>query len=205
MAASAFDQIGQQPTQSPAGGMADQWRGFLAKPENRAALLQFGVSMLGSRGGGFARNLSTSVGHAATARSKNLASQAESSQSQFDQGLKVAELGISERKAAAEELKARKYKGGSEDSTKGQVTPKDETEMWMDFAGKQLELNPETPIANLRQQFQELRGGAGASAPGAITGGPATQMFGPAYEGKIVRDQTTGQMFRVTNGRAVPQ
>src|SRR6266540_1778883 len=58
------------PTQAPAGdALRSGWQEFLAHPENRAGLLQFGLSMLASPGGNtLGQNIGQSLGEGMAAR-----------------------------------------------------------------------------------------------------------------------------------------
>lgn len=74
----------QSATPQPEVGndLKGQWQTFLAQPENRAALLQFGISMLAPPPGGtLASNIGSAIGQGAEARSRNISSQAAGAES----------------------------------------------------------------------------------------------------------------------------
>lgn len=178
--------------------LVDSWRGWLAKPENRAGLVQFGLQMMQPIGAG-----QTPIGHAAEAAGAgfeahdvNLVERAKAASEQQQQSLE-------ERKVAAQETAA-KSKGGVplstlftqrataargksaawakyvEDNAKSIATQANdplqvEGNPYVEFKGKteadirDFILNDPTWQKRLKSSFELLHGGPGAIPEGGQT------------------------------------
>lgn len=77
-------------------GLKDRWRNFLSSPDNRAALVQFGVNMLQPLGAGdsFLSQLGRSAGSAAEAVGRRQAAREEQREANFEREMELAGLGL---------------------------------------------------------------------------------------------------------------
>lgn len=169
------------PTATPAGDtLRSGWQEFLSHPENRAGLLQFGVSMLAASGSGntLAQNIGGSLGEGLAARGDAVNTEAATAAAAHKTAREdaLANATIDYRRAAA--AKARRPAAGKAASTKGELTPKDYTKEWLKFAKDARSENPDAPIAELKAQFNELWGaaspdvGTGTATPAAPAATP---------------------------------
>jgi hypothetical protein len=163
----------QAGTPQPEEGsdLKSEWKTFLDQPENRAALLQFGISMLNPQGGNLGANIGTAIGQGAEARDRALAGQAE--QAAAVQKGRESEALIAQRLATAGKA-SRQARGpggssgaGATTATKD-MTPKELTKEWIKFAKDKRELDPDAPIADIRAEFDAI---IGASAPAPAAAG----------------------------------
>lgn len=100
-----------QSTDASKSGIRQAWEQFSARPENNAALLQFGLAMLQPRAPGQSGigQFANAVGQGAEAADRNVATQQAEQQRQFLQGEKTAELALKGREAGARETTANAY------------------------------------------------------------------------------------------------
>lgn len=100
-----------QSADASKSGIRQAWEQFSARPENNAALLQFGLAMLQPRAPGQSGigQFANAVGQGAEAADRNIATQQAQEQQQFLRNEKTSELALKGREAGARELTAQAY------------------------------------------------------------------------------------------------
>jgi hypothetical protein len=94
-------EVGPKPqTPEAHAALASRWESFFNKPETRAALIQFGVSMLqaGRPGSGFLENLGRSAGEAGEASNRAAAIREAEAERARVAGIEEREISLKERK-----------------------------------------------------------------------------------------------------------
>lgn len=100
-----------QSSDNSKSGIRQAWEQFSARPENNAALLQFGLAMLQPRAPGQSAvgQFANAIGQGAEAADRNVATQQAQEQQQFLRNEKTAELALKGREAGARETTANAY------------------------------------------------------------------------------------------------
>lgn len=150
------------------------WQEFLSHPENRAGLLQFGVSMLAApQGNTLAQNIGGALGEGLQARGDTINAQAatESATQKAEREDALANSLIGYRQALS--VKARRPPVGKAGSTAGTFTPKDRTKEWLKFVKDRRVEEPDAKIADLKSEFDEVMAVAEPGAAAAPSVAPA--------------------------------
>ncbi len=100
--------MGQQPLPEERAGLASRWQDWMGRPENRAALLQFGLQMLQPVGAGQSQAgaIGQSIGAGAEAQQANIEQQIGRAATGEELGLKARQVGAQEETARAATTRA---------------------------------------------------------------------------------------------------
>lgn len=170
------------------------WQEFLSKPENRAGLLQFGLSMLNpvNPGGSLASNIGGAMGEGFAVRGATLQAQndqaADEAKGRRDEEDHQSKLQL--RKAQTARA-LRPPQGRASDSTKGEMTPKDRAKEWFKYAKDRRKEDPDISVADLKTEFDEVWNAAGGTPAAPQTAGQAaTQISQMTLEQLMALDRT---------------
>lgn len=167
------------------------WQEFLSHPENRAGLLQFGVSMLtADPGNTLGQNVGNAIGSGmavrGAAQEQQVAQQSADVKERRAQEMHDATLGL---------RKAQTIKAGRAPQAKtqasGMPTQKDYAKEWVKYV-KDARTNEDTrTVAELRKEFDEIWGAA-TTPPGAApaAGGQALAGGAPDFANMSLADLT---------------
>lgn len=145
------------------------WKEFLSHPENRAGLLQFGISMLNpaNPGGTLGSNLGAALGEGMAARGATIQGEyaRDAAAIEADRKWEDHQSKVLLRRAQTQRALRPPKEGGTASSEKGQFTMKDKTKEWIKYAKDAREADPDMPIATIRAQFEELLGESERAPP----------------------------------------
>lgn len=159
---------GQPSAPAEAPDLRSRWSTFLAQPENRTALLQFGVSMLGaSPQNTLAQNLGGAIGEAAESRDRAIIGEAGAAKAGLAAGLaqRKTEADI----ALAEARTARARRPAEATRVTGALTAKDYQKSWTEYVANNAGTKT---IPELKADHDAIwsAGASGPTAPAATTG-----------------------------------
>lgn len=105
---SVMPQSQQQPQRAPEAGLAGQWGDWLAKPHNKAALMQFGIAMMQPMGFGETplSKVGSSLGEAGEASQRVHKQETEDEAADTQNTLREARAGAAETRAGAATTRA---------------------------------------------------------------------------------------------------
>jgi hypothetical protein len=154
---------GPQDTQSSdqsKSGLRKAWDDWTARPENNAALLQFGISMLQPRAPGQSvmGAFANSIGQGAEASDRNVAAQTAAADSAVNRDVKTREAGSREMTAGAYAQSVKDQaagKSGKGSSLTLQMRQQIEFNKWLRQPSDPLSVDP--VVQSLQKEFPEIK------------------------------------------------
>lgn len=168
----------QAGTPQPEAGtdLRSGWQEFLSHPENRAGLLQFGLSMLSPAdpGGSLASNIGSALGEGMAVRGATIEGQYQRERDEVEAKRKYEDHTSLVELRKAQTAKARRPPKDTT-STSKQLTAKDYTKEKIKYIKDQRKDDPDRPLAEITAEFDEVWAASTApsSAPPAATSTPA--------------------------------
>lgn len=197
------------PAQSPAQG--GKWSDFLSAPENRALLLQMGVSMLtgGAGGGNFLQDVGVGLGQGLEARDRVITSQYEASTAAEEaeqktkdaatlQGMKRQQLGLEAEDVKTRRMNAETARTAATATGKGTVEERANRAAWTKFVLKAMEDaelmdQPVPTLDELAAQWEEI----GGVIPSTVKRSTPGTGVPPGTPSKVIN----GKTFYFINGK----
>lgn len=189
------------------------WDSFLSNEENRAGLLQFGLSMLGGQSGSLAQDTAQAIGAGAETRDASIIGQNRTALANETRATEQEER-ILNRADTASKIKSRATRDKAtliRAAKKTSTTASDDKSQrkdWLKFVNdaKDHAGRPTASIEELRTQWEHL---TGLAAPGAASGtlpaaaAPSATADAPAPDGTIITNPATGAKLIKQNGQWV--
>lgn len=168
--------------------MANTWSDFLSSEENRAGLLQFGLSMLGGSSGSLSSDLAQGVGAGFEARDRVIADQRAVEASEAEAARTARKDAVNEANVASQistrsqnaASNAKRAKAAETRAAKalGKGDDKSARKDWLKFVDDSREVDGSLPdLTQLRAQWEALTGTTAPGADKAVSA--ATQPSGP--------------------------
>lgn len=168
---------GQSSDQSKSG-VRQAWEQFSAKPENNAALLQFGLAMLQPRAPGQSGigQFANAVGQGAEASQRNVAIQEGQNEAEFTRGIKGREAGARETTAQAYADQVKQGAGGK-GGLNGTLKVQADFRKWLAKPEDNTGLSSDPIVSAIGKQFPDVKSKADLLGnPQALRA--AQQLFG---------------------------
>lgn len=190
----------QAATPQPEAGtdLKNEWKTFLGQPENRMALLSFGLSMLNPP---TRNNLGANVGNALQT---GLQTRDTVIKGQTGAAADTADLQSKIELRSAQAARARRPpgKGSQPSATAGQFTQKDLMKEYVKFVKEARALDEDKPIADIKAEFDEMLAAAAPAAAAPVASGPDPIMAAVLQEsGKGSFDEMTPEELAAASAR----
>lgn len=147
-------------TDNSKSGIRQAWDEWTSRPENNAALLQFGIAMLQPRAPGQSGigQFANAIGEAGQASERNIAAQQAEAQQGFEQGIKSQEAAArtTTAKAYADQVKAA---AGGKDKTglQGLLRQQADFRRWLAKPEDQTGLTADPILAAIQKSFPDVK------------------------------------------------